>query len=356
MDIPKTQTAVVEDATGKPTIVHDALVPALRPGTVLVRTSAVALNPSDHKMGPAFPSGGAVIGMDFAGEVVALHPSVGDSRPDIRLGDAVCGIVHGSNPGDHESGSFAEYVLVLADLVLKVPPGLSLERAATFGCALLTGCIALWGALGIVATPEEPAAAPAPVLVYGGSTSCGTVAIQLIKLSGLDPIVTCSLKNFELVKSLGATAVFDYKVPDVAQTIRTQTKGRLRHAMDCISDQMSTTCCYGALGRPGGRYASLESIPSDWKTRDAVKHDFIMCLEGMGKEAKLAGEYGRAASEEKRELAARMFRIFQDLLTKGLLEPHPIEVVGDGFESIIRGLVILKSGSISGKKLVVKIT
>lgn len=182
VDLPDRQTAVVEDADGRPTIVHDAPVPALRPGTILVRSAAVALNPSDHKMGPAFPSGGAVIGMDFAGHVVAVHPSVRDLRPDIRPGDAVCGIVHGSNPGDHESGSFAEYVLVLADLVLKIPPGLSLERAATLGCALLTGCIALWGALDLGPTPEAPAAEPTPVLVYGGSSSCGTVAIQLLKL------------------------------------------------------------------------------------------------------------------------------------------------------------------------------
>lgn len=81
-----------------------------------------------------------------------------------------------------------------------------------------------------------------------------------------------------------------------------------------------------------------------------------MCLEGMGKEAKLAGEYGRPASEEKRELAAKMFRIFQGQMSHGRLKTHPIEVVGDGFESIIPGLETLKSGSVSGKKLVVRLS
>ncbi|KFA54652.1 hypothetical protein S40293_02247 [Stachybotrys chartarum IBT 40293] len=355
--IPSTQTAIVEDDTGRPTLVRDAPVPALRPGMLLVRTVAVALNPSDYKMGLAFPSAGAVIGMDFAGHVVAVDAEAAALRPDVQLGDAVCGIVHGSNPGDHEGGAFGEHVLVYSHLVLKVPEGLELERAATLGCALLTSCVALWGALRIVPTPETPAqeSEKAPVLVYGGSTSCGTVAIQLLKLSGLDPIATCSPKNFGLVKSYGASACFDYSTPGVAQAIKTHTKGRLRHAIDCISDQASTACCYASLGRPGGRYASLEVVPAEWKTREAVKHEFIMCLEGMGREAKLDGEYGRPASQEKRDLAAKMFAIYQSLLTDGKLQTHPMEVVGKGFEGILDGLAKLKSGSVSGRKLVVSL-
>lgn len=182
--IPTKQTAIVQDASGQPTIVHDSPVPPLRPGTVLVKTVAVALNPSDFKMGSAFPSTGAVVGMDFAGYVVATMPSetASGAQNGIRVGDAVCGIVHGSNPADHESGSFAEYVLAPADLVLKVPPSFPLEAAATLGCALLTSCIALWSALGIAATPQAPAEEAVPVLVYGGSTASGTMAVQLLRL------------------------------------------------------------------------------------------------------------------------------------------------------------------------------
>lgn len=147
--------------------------------------------------------------------------------------------------------------------------------------------------------------------------------------------------------------MYDYTVPDVAQTIRADTKGRLRHALDCISDQPSTKCCYASLGRAAGQYASLEAIQPDWKTRTVVKHDFIMSLEGMGREVALEGEYKRPMSDKKRELAARMFAIFQRLLDEGKLKTHPIEVVGQGCESIIKGLEMLKSGVVSGKKLVV---
>lgn len=78
-----------------------------------------------------------------------------------------------------------------------------------------------------------------------------------------------------------------------------------------------------------------------------------MSLEGTGLEIALDGEYKRPASSEKREVAARMFLLFQRLIDDKKLKTHPVEVVGRGFDSIIEGLGTLKSGVVSGKKLVV---
>ncbi len=180
--LPLKQTAIIEYGNGNPIIIRDAPVPTLRYDTILVSTKAVALNPSDYRMGAAFPSPGALVGMDFAGHIIAIHPAVRKRRPDLQLDDAVRGIVHGSNPGDYESGCFAEYVIALPDLVLKIPSNLPLEHAATLGCALLTNCIAFWSALKIEPTPQTPSESLSPVLVYGGSTSCGLLAGQLLKL------------------------------------------------------------------------------------------------------------------------------------------------------------------------------
>lgn len=181
-NLPTSQTAIVHDDNGKPILRQNAALPELQPGMLLVKTAAVALNPADYKMGLAFPSPGAVVGGDFAGHVVAMDAEAQASRPDLRVGDAVCGIVHGSNPGDHDGGSFAEYVRVLAHLVLKVPSEMPLTDAATLGCALLTSTIAIWDALQIKATPDSIAEEAFPVLVYGGSTSSGTMAVQLLRL------------------------------------------------------------------------------------------------------------------------------------------------------------------------------
>lgn len=166
-------------------MVRDAPVPALKGGTVLIKTVAVALNPSDYKMGKAFPTPGAVIGMDFSGSVVAIHPH---TNTNLKVGDSVCGIVHGSNPAEPSCGSFAEYIAAPVEYVLRVPDTLPLKEASGLGCALLTSAVALWSpdALALTVSPKSPAsvseAANRPVLVYGGSTASGTMAIQLLKL------------------------------------------------------------------------------------------------------------------------------------------------------------------------------
>lgn len=58
--------------------------------------------------------------------------------------------------------------------------------------------------------PTEPAVNPFSVLIYGGGTATGSLAIQFAKLSGLVVIATCSSYNIDLIKNLGADAVFNY--------------------------------------------------------------------------------------------------------------------------------------------------
>ena len=181
--LPKSQRAIVQDANGQPILVQDAAIPKLLPGTLLIRTTAVALNPSDYKMGTSFPSQGAIVGMDFTGEIIRIDPDAATLRPDLSIGDTVCGVIHGSNPAVRDNGSFAEYLRAPAGLVLKVPKDkMRPEDAATLGVALATNALALWDALKLPASPDAPAKEPLDVLVYGGSTACGTMAIQLLKL------------------------------------------------------------------------------------------------------------------------------------------------------------------------------
>jgi NADPH:quinone reductase-like Zn-dependent oxidoreductase len=180
--IPESHCAVVQDSHGHPTIHKDAPLPPVLPDTVLIKTKAVALNPSDFKMCIKFPTPGAVIGTDFAGEIVQMHGSVGELRPDLKIGDVVCGLVHGSNPGDPGNGAFAEYVRVPALLAIKYPGDLNIPQACSLGVASATSWMALWEHLCLPASPSQPASESFDVLVYGGSTCCGTMAIQLLKL------------------------------------------------------------------------------------------------------------------------------------------------------------------------------
>lgn len=351
--LPLSQQAVVQDSSGKAKLAKDVPLPPLLPGTILVKTVAVAIQPCDYKMGKMCPSENAVIGTDFAGTVVSIHP---DTETSLRHGDLICGFVHGSNTIDGQNGAFAQYLRAAADLVLCVPPEFSPEQAATLGTALATNCLALWDTLRLKECPESIAAKPFPVLVYGGSTTVGTMAIQLLRLSGLEPITTCSPHNMNLVRSYGATAVFDYSALDTALAIRELTGGRLSHVLDCIADRESISCSYKAIGRVGGRYAGLERFPDEVRTivaqRRAVKPEFVMGLEAFGKRVELPGEYGRPASKERHQIVVRYFRMFQRLLNEGKLKPHPIQVIPGGLAGIVDGIQLLQKGVVSGKKLV----
>lgn len=181
--LPSRHKAIVQGPGGNPTIVPSAPLPSIEPDMILVKTVAVALNPTDFKMHANFQSPGATIGCDFSGVVVRVGSEAASRPCSFKVGDRVCGAVHGSNPIDHQTGSFAEYVRAAANLVLKVPDTMSFEDAAAIGgVGHGTLGLALWDCLGLPASPDSPAEKPIHVLVYGGSTSTGTMAIQLLKL------------------------------------------------------------------------------------------------------------------------------------------------------------------------------
>lgn len=173
------------------------LPPPLLPHQVLVRVAAVALNPCDWKMPTNFPAPGAGVGSDYAGSIVQLGSSIPSLFPDLHEGTRVAGAVHASNSLDPQAGAFAEYITVCADQLWRVPEGMGLGEAAAVGwCVVGTvGLACLHNRhLGLPGSPERPwgsgleegkgesAKLPPWVLVYGGSTASGTIAIQFLKL------------------------------------------------------------------------------------------------------------------------------------------------------------------------------
>lgn len=179
-DLPATQSAIITQADLQLGISKDVPIPVLLdPDMVIIKNVAVALNHADHKMPTSFPAPGAIDGCDFAGVVVKIGSTV--TRP-LKVGDRVFGAVHGSNPLCHQSGAFAEYVAAASEFLFHIPDSMSFETAAGLGgVGIGTGGAALYHSLGLP-TPENPATIPFHVLVYGGSTACGTMAIQLLRL------------------------------------------------------------------------------------------------------------------------------------------------------------------------------
>lgn len=189
--LPRTNTAIVGLEDGTIGLRNDVPVPALEPDMVLVRTRAVALNPIDAKMVGKLGTPGAVAGMDFAGDVVAVGPRARTAAP-LWAGDRVCGAVPGMHSLTPRVGAFAAVVGAADVTTMRIPAGMSYEQGASLGSGLGTIGLALFRSLRVPGSPAEPAEEPVDVLVYGGSTATGTLAIQLLKLYVLScPVVLC---------------------------------------------------------------------------------------------------------------------------------------------------------------------
>ena len=182
------------------------------------------------------------------------------------------------------------------------------------------------------------------------SSKCSNCYV-LINRSGLNPIATCSPKNFSLLRSYGASTVLDYAAPDAPQAIRAHTRNRLRYALDCITDAESVICCYAALGRTGGYYSCLELCPERLQTRKAVKAEFVMGLEIFGRKVELDLGYERPPNPGRYKAGVHWFKVFQKLLDERKLRTHPLRTIEGGLEGVLQGLQILKTG-VSGEKLV----
>ncbi|KAL2833069.1 hypothetical protein BJY01DRAFT_239629 [Aspergillus pseudoustus] len=356
IQLPLRQTAIVGLEDGTLAISDKVPLPAVQDDMILVKNEAVALNPIDTKLVGKLCTEGAVAGMDFAGTVIALGNKV-RSAAQIRLGDRVCGAVQGMHSLTPDVGAFAQYVGASDVVTLKLPDYLSMEQGASLGTGIGTVGLALFRSLKVPGTPiaPVPSASAKIVLVYGGSTATGTLAIQILKLTGHRPIATCSPRNFEQAKSYSAEAVFDYNDPNSAQEIKLYTKNNLKYVLDCISEPETMQFCYSCIGRAGGKYTGLEPYPEFLHTRPTVQPDWVLGPALLGKPIDWGEPFVRDGDPEMREFAHQWFTIAQQLLDEGRLKLHPLHVMDGGFQELLDGMDLLRKKMISGKKLVYRL-
>ena len=191
MAVPKTQTAIVQSANPPPSSPLPLAISHSMPISdfpsahhVLVRTLAVALNPTDHKMVTHFPAPGNMVGCDFCG-VVEKSQNGTEETAAFPPGTRVCGGTFPySKTGAHD-GAFAQWLTVDCRVLLRVPESMDdLHGAALGGVGWGTAGLAFYdpAALALSGRPSQPVDTKEPVLVYGGATASGTMACQLLKL------------------------------------------------------------------------------------------------------------------------------------------------------------------------------
>lgn len=210
----KHMTAIGFDAPGGPDVLKPVTlaIPQPGPGEVLVKVAYAGVNRPDvvQRQGkyPPPPGASPIPGLEISGKVAALGEGVTEFLP----GQAVCALVSG--------GGYAEYCLAKSAHCLPVPEGLGLDEAAALPETLFT----VWHNVferGYARDGET-------LLVHGGTSGIGTMAIMLGAHFGLTVIVTCgSPEKCARALEIGAAHAIDYKADDfVAEVARiTQDKG-----------------------------------------------------------------------------------------------------------------------------------
>lgn len=153
---------------------------------------------------------------------------------------------------------FQNYTVCSPAVLAPLPDNMSFVSGSVLPLAVSTAAMGLYPSarLGLPlpqATMHE--SANKVLLVWGGSSSCGSAAIQLAVASGVTVISTASAKNHEFVKSLGATAVLDYNDPNIVQDLVDlikHTPGEPAGALDAIGEKATWGSCADVLHALGG--------------------------------------------------------------------------------------------------------
>jgi NADPH:quinone reductase-like Zn-dependent oxidoreductase len=307
--------------------------PTLRDDEVLVQVLAAGVNPLDAKIRDGefklllkykMP---LILGHDLAGVVT----KVGSRVRQFKVGDEVY-----ARPADYRIGAFAEYIAVKeADLAIK-PKNLTMEQAASVPLVALT----VWQALIERAKVKKGQ----KVLIHAGAGGVGTIAIQLAKHLGATVATTTSAANVELVKSLGADIVIDYKKDDFA----TQLEG-----YDVVLNSLDAKTLAKSVRvlKPGGQLISISGPPDPAfaKQLGSAFLGVVMTLLSRsirGAAAKVGATYSflfmRASGSQLQEITP--------LIEAGIIRPVVDRVFP--FESMKDAIAYVETGRAKGKVVV----
>ncbi|KAI0764949.1 GroES-like protein [Fomes fomentarius] len=353
MTLPSTMKALVIQEN-RTVALQDRPVPTIDDDEVLIKTGAVALNNVEWKLVAFIGIPGTILGVDLAGEIV----QVGKNVTQRKVGERVATFVHGAHYADR--GAFAEYVKASADLVWVLPETMAYEQAAAMTCGVWTTLQALFheARLGLPGepSPDVPTVERDEwVFVYGGSTSTGQYAIQLLRAAGYKVATTCSPRNFALVTALGANAVFDYHGPlaEVVQSIKAAAGDTVRSAIDCISIKESQQISQDVIAPGGGKVAIL--LPKvEIEERPDVQRIFLLLYTVLGRPFTMMMKEWPLAPSDKAQLVA-FCKNMPRLVERGRLKPNLLKVWRGGLAAIPDGLQYMKEGKLSAEKIVYRL-
>lgn len=355
--------AAVVPAIGKPFEVRSRPTPTPGPGELLIEVKSVAINPADgimRDMGIHVPSFPTVIGFDMAGLVL----QTGDEVPakftpnETRVAAYSAAVFKSCDP---DYGAFQQKCLVPWQHAVLLPSeGISWNQAATLPMSVQVP-LSAWDCLGIPRLGEATASVIKPkreaLLIWGASSSVGTMGVQTARLLKQDPgsafaavYATGGEANHKYVHSLGADRVFDYKDPKVVEAIISAAKNDGLIIRHCFLGMGQIALCQAVLEAFVGedqsgikaKIGSAPPIPADTQQLDGVETIFV--LPSMADEGLRLGQF-----------RYWLGTFLKEQLAQQTIKPSPEpRVVGIGLKHINSGCDEILRG-VSCSKLVVEI-
>lgn len=308
--------------------------PNLKENDVLVEIHSASINQLDAKLKSGefklllpykFP---LVLGHDVAGIVT----KIGSNVNRFKVGDEVF-----ARPADFHIGTFAEYIAVNENDVALKPKNISMEQAASVPLVALT----VWQAFVEKAKLQKGQ----KVFIQAGSGGVGTIAIQLAKHLGATVATTASPANFELVKSLGADFVIDYKTQDFESILKD-------YDLVLNSQDDKTLEKSFRILKSGGKIISISGPPDmtfakeiglSWFMKIAI---FFLSKKVRNQAKKLGVDYSflfmKANGQQLSEIGK--------LIEAGIIRPIVDQVFP--FEQINEAIAYVSSGRAKGKVVV----
>lgn len=182
-------------------------------------------------------------------------------------------------------------------------------------------------------------------MIHGASTVVGMYSIQWAKASGFQVLATCSSRNFDLVKSLGADAVFDYKSPTCADDIQKHCEG-LNMVWDCVGGQGIAS----ALCKSGGKYVMIN--PVEHPFAQGVSAEFVLGYDAWGEEYVFRGEK-KPVRQDCFDFTVAFLLEAEKLFGAATIRSvnYTLNSTGGGLDGALKGLDVLRAG-VSATKLV----
>ncbi|HET8912239.1 MAG TPA: zinc-binding alcohol dehydrogenase family protein [Ktedonobacteraceae bacterium] len=338
-----------------------------RENEIVVKNHAVAINPLDwinqlaSNLFARWIKYPFVLGEDLAGEVV----EVGKAVTRFKVGDRVLGHAVGSdkNPNTSTEGAFQIYTILLAHMAAPIPDNMPYESAAVLPLALSTAASGLFQKDYLAL--DYPSADPKPtgktLLIWGGSTSVGSNAIQLAVAAGYEVITTASPRNFDYVKELGASQVFNYNSKTVVKDIIAALQGKTLAGTLAIGIGSAESCvdivtvCNGnkfiAMTTPSVSFTSGVTFPVVLKL---VSSNVSLQVKCRTRHVQTKYVWGTTLKDNEVSKV-----IYEDFLPKALAEgryvtaPEPY-VIGTGLEYVQAGFDAQIKG-VSARKVVISL-